>query len=86
MAASAWYQYEDNLILLCQGGALFLSVISLIYVILAVLHKEKSFFYASAVLLTAYSIYFVNTKLALAVIFVVFIIVLNLRKKVGINT
>ena len=86
MMASAWYQDEHNLIFLFQVISLVLSAISLMFIFFSVSQKEHSFFYATAVLLTAYSIYFVNTKLSLVVIFLAFIVMLQIRKKVGINS
>ena len=86
MMEASWFAFEENQILLFQGVSLLLAAISLMFSIFAVSQKEKSFFYATAVLISAYSIYFVNTKLSLIVIFLTFIIILNIRKKVGINT
>lgn len=86
MMDASWFNFEENLTLVFQGASLLLSVASLTFVIFAVSNKEKSFFYAIAALITAYSIYFVNTKLSLIMIFIVFIVILNIRKKVGINT
>ena len=86
MMEVSWFAFEENQILLFQGISLLLAAISLMFSIFAVSQKEKSLFYATAVLISAYSIYFVNTKLSLIVIFITFIIILNIRKKVGINT
>lgn len=86
MKSVSWFAFEENQILLFQGISLLLAAISLMFVIFAVWQKEKSIFYATAVLISAYSIYFVHTKLSLVIIFLVFIVILNLRKKVGINT
>ncbi len=86
MVAAPWYRDEYNLILLFQVASLILAIISLILVFFSVSKKENSFFYATAVLISAYSIYFVNTKLSLVVIFLSFIVILQIRKKAGINT
>lgn len=86
MMAAPWYLDEYNLIFVSQIISMILSTISLIFIFISVSKKEHSIFYAIAALLTAYSIYFVNIKLSLVVIFLVFIVILQIRKKVGIST
>ena len=86
LTAAPWYQNEDNLIILFQGIALLLALLSIVFSFFAVISREKSIFYASSILIAAFSLYFINAKLALFVIFIAIILIMQLRKKFGLYT